>query len=284
MTQCYLLFFNSGLLCPIDAPSLRSFVHIGVNSVLKRLERLDNIVRCDSEQEDPSICCVLLDVGWVKSQLGHHVAHLCAIREVRLVVLRPMQSLAKLTSSSLYPLKKSIAVGISLSNTAPLELRQWIEQVREVVPALTLPMVRPTAPTLPSQPLKRDNPERTDQLHMQSWDSYSVNCAKLYLPSETPISSDRIVTVAELWCRLCSSAKKIGSLQAGAEFFPLLSGSDAHQIPSFGATLVRTVPAQTEEQRHKRKTKKRRLDSSRPPIDSSKKLKKNKEKKSKCKH
>ncbi|KAA0195290.1 hypothetical protein FBUS_11213 [Fasciolopsis buskii] len=65
-----------------------------------------------------------------------------------------MNALAKLVSTNLHPLKKSIAFGVSLSNTAPLELHAWIEQVRAAVPALPLPQLR-----LPSQSLKRETPE-----------------------------------------------------------------------------------------------------------------------------
>lgn len=74
--------------------------------MLRRLECLAGVTHHGFEENDRSICCVLLDVGWLKSQLGHHIARLCAILEVRLIVLRPMNALAKLVSTNLHPLKK----------------------------------------------------------------------------------------------------------------------------------------------------------------------------------
>ncbi|VDP91711.1 unnamed protein product [Echinostoma caproni] len=225
------------------------------------LENLSGSVQRATDQPDPQICCVLLDSGWLKSQLGHHVAHLCSIYGVRLIVLRPVQTLAKLMSTDLHTISRCIAVGVCSSHTAPSELRDWIDLVCNSIPPLSLPLVTPPQLPLP-QPLKRtvassDSLTTTNtEVIAQPWDNYVTDPAKLYLPSDWTVPPDRIITLTALWRLFGNPKTEIRSRSdrkeaEEMEYLPLV-GSDSFQIP-YGDTLVRTVPGQTDAQRQNKK-------------------------------
>ncbi|KAF6771861.1 hypothetical protein AHF37_08751 [Paragonimus kellicotti] len=134
-----------------------SHIFLGVNRTVRTLESFQSFPDASSNQPNPTLECILLDAGWLTSPLGHHISRLCASSGVRLVSVKPLGALPNLFSCTLYKFKKAVAVGICLSMHAPLELTNWIEQLRAQVPPLTMQLGSTTTPGAKRTTEQRNN-------------------------------------------------------------------------------------------------------------------------------
>ncbi|CAL8075415.1 unnamed protein product [Calicophoron daubneyi] len=223
----------------INDPANRNFwshILLGVNQVMRRLEDLRIPADSTATYAEPYLSCVLLDAGWLSSQLGHHICHLCAESGVRLAAVRPVGSLAQLTSTDFRTLTRVIAIGICRSSSTPPDLLNWINQVWGEIGPLRL-----TA--LGSTDISRDLSSKDEQVSdrgvgktikrsasaanldestsvtskplssglgsvADSWRSVRIDASKLYILPPSGIAQAptdpkmKVVTLDQLWSEL----------------------------------------------------------------------------------
>ncbi|KAF7259641.1 hypothetical protein EG68_02634 [Paragonimus skrjabini miyazakii] len=260
-----------------------SHIFLGVNRTVRKLESFQSFPDTSSNQPNPTLECILLDAGWLTSPLGHHISRLCASSGVRLVSVKPLGALPNLFSCTLYKFKKAVAVGICLSMRAPLELVNWIEQLRAQVPPLTMQLGSTATPGAKrtteqsnitvqdksvdclEQDLKKKM--KTFQDNGEDWNLYKIDPQKLYIfegqdSSEKYFPSDRTLTLSELWSYLTRFTR------SHSDDLPDQTFSTARSMPhscglhnvtsSYQPTVVKLVEPQTEEQRQVQKKRKRK--------------------------
>ncbi|CAH8497286.1 unnamed protein product [Dicrocoelium dendriticum] len=127
-----------------------SHVIFGANQISRALESSQRFNEAELASRTHLLECVLLDAEWITSQMGHHIAHLCADLGIRLVSVTPAGELASCLSTPLHPMKKAIAVGIRSSVNTPPELIDWIAKLKMELEPLALPIALDAALHPPS--------------------------------------------------------------------------------------------------------------------------------------